>query len=326
MPITPTDFTDNKSATIQFSYPAVDNVVFDKTTASFFLPNNSVAPNFSYTDGTNNLYISGATVKGYISNAGSYIKSNPELVLEHLSANTASKFYVIIPLVVNSSSKSTLNNLKSGSKALLDLNKDIPAKNAIYHFIDQNNIHFFVFDKPITTKTSLSGQSISEIASTTPNGQKYKITSNTKVEDEIVCDYSEEVPQTKESDKNLKTLGYSVTMLLINVVIITVGLQLIISYRDVAPVILSVIFCLACLVLAALIYYNLKKLDLLIIYGSLGVTSVFMCIISFWAIFNKSFIKMWLQNTTVPKTLAVAAAAAVAPAAVEEKSKLSKYI
>lgn len=310
-----TAFTENKRATIQFSYPAVDNVQLLED-GSFFIPNNSVAPNFSYTDGTNNLYISGATTKGYILNNSS------QLVLQHQSVNSDKKIYVVIPLLKDKKASSSLSKLNSKSKVSIDLNSDIPTNRNIYHYLSSpNDEHVFVFEKGIIT--SLSGISAS-FTVPTPTSQKYKITSNTKVEDEIVCGYSEdgETIPAKE-DKTVTTIFYSVSMFFINVVLFVICLQLMTVNALKVP--LVAFSGLAALVLAGLAYFKKSDINQLIVYGSLGVTAAIITIFAFLSVRSDSFITKWLA----PLPSAIASVAVNTPASVNSSSgpsALSRFI
>lgn len=299
MPINPTDFTENKSATIQFSYPAVDNVIYDKTNSSFFVPNNNIAPNFSYTDATNNLYFSGALMKGYISSSN--IQSSPELVLEHQAVSTNSKFYVVIPLSKTDKSSSSLNKLKAGSGVTIDLNSDIPKNKNIYHYLSTSNTHVFVFESPITLKSSSSfdGTNVSGVP-TPQNSQKFKITSNTKVEDEIVCGYSEDDNSKKPSKKKTtKTTSYSIAMFLINIVIIMGSLHILNVYGQNIGAALFGLSLIFLVILGGLIYLYRTKLNYLIIFGSLGVTISLVCILSFASLFVP--FQKWFSNIKPPQ-------------------------
>ncbi len=221
------DLKEEANTSIQFSYPRVDNIILSSN--SFFIPNSSTTPSFSLTDGKNNQYISGNAVKGYI--ATNNIKSSPELILEHQSANTATKFYVVIPLARDSKTTSTMSKLKADTSVSLDLNSDIPLKNTVYHYLEKN-IHVFVFDKPITIGqqqfTNVNNNLSFVPLITNSSTQTYKIKSNTKVEDEVVCGSVE--PETVKSksaeDVNNIRATYSVGMFLLCVVLILISMQL----------------------------------------------------------------------------------------------------
>jgi len=296
------DFKETPTVSIQFSYPVVDNVIYDRTTSSFFLPNNSVAPNFAYTDGVNNLYISGATIKGYISSSN--IKSNPELVLEHQSSSSDKKFYVVIPLKNDTKATSSLSKLKSGSKVSLDLNKDIPQKNTIYHYLSTGGLHVFVFDAPISIKPNvLSVQNISGVP--TSGGQKYKISSNTKVEDEVVCEYSEDSDEKQGVDKTTTTVATSFGSLLLNIMLLAIFLYLFKNYGDkllrddmlhIFVVIASVMVWL--ITFGFFMWFtNKKKTNYTIITGSLLLTATFVFSVVFFP--DSDFAKMVKTATVV---------------------------
>lgn len=222
------NFTKNINSSIQFSYPSISNIIL--TGNSFFIPNNSTTPSFSLTDGTNNKYISGTAVKGYIGNNN--IMSNPELVIEHMSANTGTKFYVVIPLAKDNKTNSTLSRLNNKSSVSLDLNSDIPLKNTVYHYTDSSeSTHVFVFKTPITVKDNFSiGASVSSLPSldSKTSKQTYIVNSNTKVEDEVVCGSVETKSANTKSAEDVNNIRatYSVGMFLLCVVLILISMQL----------------------------------------------------------------------------------------------------
>lgn len=221
------DLKEEANTSIQFSYPRVDNIILSSN--SFFIPNSSTTPSFSLTDGKNNQYISGNAVKGYI--ATNNIKSSPELILEHQSANTATKFYVVIPLARDSKTTSTMSKLKADTSISLDLNSDIPLKNTVYHYLEKN-IHVFVFDKPITIGqqqfTNVNNNLSFVPLITNSSTQTYKIKSNTKVEDEVVCGSVETKSANTKSAEDVNNIRatYSVGMFLLCVVLILISMQL----------------------------------------------------------------------------------------------------
>ena len=317
-----TAFKENKNATIQFSYPAVDNVIYNSNDSSFFLPNNSVAPNFSYTDATNNLYISGATIKGYISSSN--IKSSTELVLEHQSVNSDKKFYVVIPLKVTTDAKSSLSKLKQGSNVSIDLNSDIKTNRSIYHYLSDGSTHVFVFETPIAIKpNTVVPQNTSKVPKTSPS-QQFKITSNKKVEDEIVCGYSEDAETTPaKEDKKVTTILYSVSMFFINVVLFVLCLQLMTVNALKVP--LVAFSGLAALVLAGLAYFKKSDINQLIVYGSLGVTAAIITILAFLSVRSESFITKWLAPLP-SAVVAPIASATTAKAPSSGPSALSRFI
>ncbi len=281
-------FKENKCAMIQFSYPAVDNVIYNSTDSSFFLPNNSVAPNFSYTDAANNnnLYISGATIKGYISSSN--IKNTTELVLEHQSVNSDKKFYVVIPLKVTTNAKSSLSKLKPKSSVSLDLNSDIQTNRNIYHYLSSDGIHVFVFETPIEIKpNTVVPQNTSKVPKK-PSSQMYKITRNTKVEDEIVCGYSEDSDKKPGEDKSATTVATSFAMLLINVMLIILFLHFFSKYHS--QIISNHFVYIMLLLFVWFVFFgvfvwsiNTKKTNYTIATGSLWVTISFIFSVVFFA-------------------------------------------
>jgi hypothetical protein len=292
----PKIFVENKSAMIQFSYPAVDNVRYNSTDSSFFMPNNSVAPNFSYTDAENNLYISGATIKGYISDSN--IKNTTELVLEHQSVNSDKKFYVVIPLNVTTSAKSSFSKLKANSSVSIDLNSDIKTNRNIYHYLSSNDTHVFVFETPIDIKPNTLVPKNTSGVPATPASQKYKIMRNTKVEDEIVCGYSEDSNKKPGEDKSATTVATSFGTLLINIMLIVLFLHSFSKYHS--KVIDNQIFYIVVLFVAWVVFFgvftwsaNTKKTNYTIATGSLWLTITFMFSLVFFpeSAYAKFFVK-----------------------------------
>ena len=321
-----TSFSDSKNASIQFSYPAVDNVAYDKASSSFFLPNNSVTPNFSYTDATNNLYISGASIRGYIRNNSptSITKSSRELVLEHQQANSDKKFYVVIPIEQDVKSKTTLSKLNEKSRIVLDLNSDISNQNTIYHYMSSpGNIRVFVFSQPITVKSGFfTGANVPEGLPTSPStiSQKFKISSNTKVEDEIVCGYSEDAPAKPAEDKTATTVAISFGSLLLNIVLLVIFLYLFKNYGDklLSNDKLHVYVILACMIIWFIVFglfisfADKKKTNYTIITGSLLFTATFMFSVVFFP--DSDYSKMVKAATPAAATGAATAATAAAGA------------
>lgn len=295
-----TIFKENKSATIQFSYPAVDNVIYNSTDSSFFLPNNSVAPNFSYTDATNNLYISGATIKGYISSSN--IKSSTELVLEHQSVNSDKKFYVVIPLKVTTDAKSSLSKLKPKSNVSIDLNSDIKTNRNIYHYMSSDSKHVFVFETPIAIKPNMVVPQNTSKVPTTPASQQFKITSNTKVEDEIVCGYSEDSDKKPGEDKSATTVATSFGMLLLNIMLIVLFLHLFSKYHS--QVVDNNVFYIIAFSVAWVVFMGVfawsaktKKTNYTIATGSLLFTITFMFSVVFFP--DSGFAKFFVKSPII---------------------------
>jgi hypothetical protein len=324
-------FSDNTNASIQFSYPAVNNVTYEKGTSSFFLPNNSVTPNFSYTDSKNNLYISGASIRGYIrqNNPVSLTKSSRELVLEHQQANSDKKFYVVIPIETNSTSKTTLSKLKENSKIILDLNSDISNQNTIYHYMSTpGNIRVFVFGTPITVKPDFFaggnvpiGLPVPTSLPTTGVTQQFKIKSPTKVEDEIVCGYSEDAPVKPGQDKTATTVAISFGSLLLNIVLLVIFLYLFKNYGDnlLSNDMLHVFVIFACLIIWGIVFglflwfAKEEKTNYTIITGSLLFTATFMFSVIFFP--DSDYSKMVKAATVVTPAATTAATAAATAAA-----------
>jgi hypothetical protein len=289
--------------------------MYDKGSSSFFLPNNSVTPNFSYTDATNNLYISGASIRGYIrsNSPPSLTNSSRELVLEHQHANSDKKFFVVIPIKEDVKSKTTLSKLNDKSKIVLDLNSDISNQNTIYHYRSTpGNIRVFVFSQPITVKPGFfAGTNVpSDLpTSTSTISEIFKISSNTKVEDEIVCGYSEDAPVKPGQDKTTTTVVVSFGSLLLNIVLLVLFLYLFKNYGDkflsnYKLHVLGVLFVVWCVIAGIFVWFAIKKnTNYMIIIGSLLFTATFMIsVIGF-----PDFAEVVKAATTVTPSAAAAA-------------------
>jgi hypothetical protein len=295
-PTTFADFKEEPNTSIQFSYPRVDNIKL-MADNSFFIPNSSAAPSFSLTDGKNNQYISGTAVKGYIASNG--IKSNPELVLEHQSI-AGKPFYVVIPLTRDQNTKSTVRRLKAGSSVSIDLNSDIPLKNTVYHYLDSNT-HMFVFDKPITIGanqfTNASNLSTVKSLSTSSPTQMYKIKSNTKVEDEVVCGSIEPETATSKTTKDKKntTIVYAFGMFLLCIVLIIISMQVLLTMNADSKFWAAVACFPIFIILVALLITYANKPKYAIVFGSLTATIV---IVGSMALFP-DFFKISLPSAEV---------------------------
>ena len=289
-----TDYPTDPKVSIQFSYPVVDNIIYDTGRNNFFLPNNSVGPNFSYTDGNNNLYISGATIKGYIrqNNPATLTNYPRELVLEHQQANSDGTFLVVIPINPIKTSKTSLSKLNSQSATSLDLNSDIIMnQNKIYHYLGTDNRHVFVFHQPITVNSnfSLSGGAVTIPAPAPSGGQKYTI-NPTKVEDEVVCSYSEDASAKPAEDKITTTTTYSFAMLFLNIVLISICIHLIIMNDGglIRKILLGSSFVSFIILLVLTIVYK-KHTNYMIVTGSLMFTSVLVFVLSGMALMRPNY-------------------------------------
>ena len=198
--------SSKKSANVQYTYPAsnVQLTTGDKN-YSFFLYNSGSQPSFSFTDmsGSTSRYISGVSTNATIT-ANNHIISrvaqNAELVITHKTM-TGSTFYVVVPLKQTSDSKAKTSQIDlllesdPNTTVNFDLNLDLANPNIIYYQLEDNT-DVFVFDKVINVKTDkINGLKTSTIFTsikTTP----FKITSHSKVEDEIECNYEGETDAT----------------------------------------------------------------------------------------------------------------------------------
>lgn len=207
--------SSKKSANVQYTYPAsnVQLTTGDKN-YSFFLYNSGSQPSFSFTDmsGSTSRYISGVSTNATITannHTISRVAHNAELVITHRSM-TGSTFYVVVPLKQTSDSKAKTSQIDlllesdPNTTANFDLNVDLANPNIIYYQLEDNT-DVFVFDKAINVKTDkINGLKTSNIftsikAQTTP----FKITSHSKVEDEIECNYEGETDSiAKPADTN----------------------------------------------------------------------------------------------------------------------------
>ena len=327
-PIDFTSFKESKNASIQFSYPAVNNVMYDNVSSSFFLPNNSATPNFSYTDATYNLYISGASIRGYIRSNSPKLLTNEsrELVLEHQHANSDKKFYVVIPIKEDVKSKTTLSKLNDKSKIVLDLNSDISNQNTIYHY-RSGNTRVFVFSQPITVKSGFfTGANVPSGLPTSTISEIFKISSNTKVEDEIVCGYSEDAPVKPGQDKTATTVVTSFGSLLLNIVLLVLFLYLFKNYGDklLSNDKLHVFVILACVIIWLIVFgifvsfASKKKTNYMIVTGSLLFTATFMFSVVFFP--DSDYSKM--VKAATPAATATAATPAPIPRGLFSASSL----
>jgi len=282
-----TNQNDDKLS-VQFTYPAVN---ITSTNYTFYLPNSGIGSNFSYTDNVtanSNKYISGTTTKGYIqTKQHNYNNDNikNELILEHITTG-GDKFYVVIPLL-SGKDTSSLDKLKpGGTSLLLDLNSDITRQDKIYHYLS-STMHVFVFNNPINVKSQQFNTGIGKGSIIlAPTDQKYQITTNTKIEDEIVCDSP--VDDTKKTTTEASTFYWALIMFLINSMIV-IGCLILISHYNtdtrlsMGLIIVSLISFLFFLGLT--IFFgnissmlgkniNLIKTHRAIVFGSLAFTSV----------------------------------------------------
>jgi hypothetical protein len=210
--------SSKKSANVQYTYPAsnVQLTTGDKN-YSFFLYNSGSQPSFSFTDmsGSTSRYISGVSTNATITANNHTISRVPhdaELVITHRSM-TGSTFYVVVPLKYITDSKVKTSQIDlllesdPNTTANFDLNLDLANPNIIYYRLvadTSRDMDIFVFDKAINVKTdkinSLNPSSIFTGKSPT---NSFKITSRSKVEDEIVCNYEGETDSiAKPADTN----------------------------------------------------------------------------------------------------------------------------
>jgi len=200
--------SSKKTANVQYTYPAsnVQLTTGDKN-YSFFLYNSGSQSSFSFTDmsGSTSRYISGVSTNATITATNHTISRVPheaELVITHKTM-TGSTFYVVVPLKQTSDSKAKTSQIDlllesdRNTTVNFDLNLDLDNPNIIYYQLS-NNTDVFVFDKAINVKTDkINGLNSSTDftgikAETTP----FKITSHSKVEDEIECNYEGETDAT----------------------------------------------------------------------------------------------------------------------------------
>ena len=314
-----TNQNDDKLS-VQFTYPAVN---ITSTNYTFYLPNSGIGSNFSYTDNVtanSNKYISGTTTKGYIqTKQHNYNNDNikNELILEHITTG-GDKFYVVIPLL-SGKDTSSLDKLKpSGTSLLFDLNSDITRQDKIYHYLS-STMHVFVFNNPINVKSQQFNTGIGTGSIIlAPTAQKYQITTNTKIEDEIVCDSP--VDDTKKTTTDT-TSFWSLIMFLINSMII-IGCLIFISHYQATHkqlltyflIIGSIIIFIVCLGLAigygntSSIYDKTSHKYLsasrsAIVFGSLAFTSVVICILGYMVnlgVFEKTVVASATDTSATP--------------------------
>jgi hypothetical protein len=200
--------SSKKSANVQYTYPAsnVQLTTGDKN-YSFFLYNSGSQSSFSFTDitGSTSRYISGVSTNAIITGNNNNISRVPhdaELVITHKTM-TGSTFYVVVPLKQTSDSKAKTSQIDlllesdPNTTVNFDLNLDLDNPNIIYYQL-LNNTDVFVFDKAINVKTDkINGLKTSTIfTGIKDKNTPFKITSHSKVEDEIECNYEGETDAT----------------------------------------------------------------------------------------------------------------------------------
>lgn len=189
-------YQTNMKSSIQVSYPTtIDTVEYSNGT--FYLSN--ALPNFTYTNSTKSIYITGSAVQGFVTNIPVQVSTSKtysnSLVIKH--SGNGSTFYVIIPLDYKKDSKTSLSTLLQNQKQKLNLNSDISnpdANTSIYHckaltISNDNNVDVFVFDKPIMVNTKISNPNPLSISGVTPFEV---VTSNSKIEEGVDCQTSKE--------------------------------------------------------------------------------------------------------------------------------------
>ena len=200
--------SSKKTANVQYTYPASNvQLISGDGNYTFFLYNSGSQPSFSFTDmsGSTSRYISGVSTNATITATNHTISRVPheaEMVITHRSM-TGSTFYVVVPLKQTSDSKAKTSQIDlllesdPNTTANFELNDDLANPNIIYYKL-ADNTDVFVFDKSINVKTDkINGLKTSTIFTgiknkTTP----FKITSHSKVEDEIECNYEGETDAT----------------------------------------------------------------------------------------------------------------------------------
>lgn len=209
MPIDLGTPSSKKTANVQYTYPAsnVQLISGDKN-YSFFLYNSGSQSSFSFTDmsGSTSRYISGVSTNATITAKNHNISKVPqdaELVITHKTM-TGSTFYVVVPLKQTSDSKAKTSQIDlllesdPNTTVNFDLNLDLDNPNIIYYqFEDEDNTDVFVFDKVINVKTDkINRLKTSTIFTSIKTKTPFKITSHSKVEDEIECNYEGETDAT----------------------------------------------------------------------------------------------------------------------------------
>ena len=201
--------SSKKSANVQYTYPAsnVQLISGDKN-YSFFLYNSGSQSSFSFTDmsGSTSRYISGVSTNATITannHTISRVPNDAELVITHKTM-TGSTFYVVVPLKQTSDSKVKTSQIDlllesdPNTTVNFDLNLDLDNPNIIYYQLeDEDNTDVFVFDKVINVKTDkINGLKTSTFFTSIKTKTPFKITSHSKVEDEIECNYEGETDAT----------------------------------------------------------------------------------------------------------------------------------
>lgn len=188
-------YKTNMKSSIQVSYPTTIDTV-EYTNGTFYLSN--ALPNFTYTNSTKSIYITGSAVQGFVTNIPVQVSTSKtysnSLVIKHTGPTI---FYVVIPLEYKKDSKTSLSALLKNEKPKLNLNSDISnpdANTSIYRckastISTDNNVDVFVFDKPIMVNTQISNSNSLSITGVTPFEV---VTSNSKIEEGVDCQTGEE--------------------------------------------------------------------------------------------------------------------------------------
>jgi hypothetical protein len=264
-------------SSIQVSYPtSIDTV--ENTNGTFYLSN--TLPNFTYTNATKSTYISGSAVQAFVTRIQVKVPTNKtytnSLVIKHTGAT---QFYVVIPLVYDKKSKTTISALLNNEKTTMNLNSDISnpdANTSIYHCTASvsgtattpGTTHIFVFDKPITVSTQ-SPKVSTDFNISTPVTPLEVVTSTIKIEEGVDCQTGEEEEEEVQAAKAY-TITYFVhlIMLLVDFTIIMICYGIMGFVENQPHIWIRIIFGLIIVLSGVILAWSLTKTKIIYLNNS----------------------------------------------------------
>jgi len=130
-----------------------------------------------------------------------------ELILEH-STTSSSKFYVVIPIILNGTESTQIDNFLSNEG--FDLDKDLvnTGKDMICYY-DTSNYYVFVFKTPINIKST---QSPTSLSSNPFNGIKdknaFRVTNAQNFQEEVQCEYVTKTDSNESTKSEIEAITY----------------------------------------------------------------------------------------------------------------------
>ena len=200
----------NKKAIVQYSYPIANIIQPDNKKYEFSLRFNGFNQNFSASFG--DTYISGVCVKATVAKKSHNLDGiNAELVLEHKKPDNT-PFYVVIPLVFGSPTRSGLDVLfLVEDNRVINLDTHLKKNKSIFCYNnDTTNTYVFVFETPVFIQSNLRAltnfKKFDKIKIKPKSG--FKINNAQNIENEVVCEYETKTDATvsKVDTKLLTTI------------------------------------------------------------------------------------------------------------------------